>query len=84
MAALTGGASIAVGLLQLAAAAMEAARDADAVLRETGATDHPEAVAAKRRLAASTVFWSDHYQQAIDAEERRREQPTKDEETEGA
>ena len=74
MTALTPAAQIALGVLNIAAQTMIAARDAEDVLREEGAEQHPLVVAARRQLAAETVLSTDAFQAAIDQERQRRDE----------
>ena len=76
MTALTPAAQIALGVLNIAAQTMITAREANEIIRDEGAEQHPLVLDAKRRLAAETVLSTDDFQAEIDAERQRRADST--------
>ena len=74
MTALTPALKIALGVINVAAEMMVAAREAEEVIKAEGADELPEVIVSTSRLAreARTILSTDAVQAAIDQERQRR------------
>lgn len=70
MTALSPAVQIAVGLINMAADAVAAARQADEVISGEGADDFLAVTQARRRLRAETLLSTDAFEAALDAADR--------------